>query len=57
MTLNRAKEYLQKTYRTKLNHADLMALVNLLERVDEQARLEVEQEHIRERNLSDASRR
>lgn len=54
MKLKQSKEYLQNTYRNKLNHADLMALVNLLERVDENARLEVEQENIRKRNLTQA---
>jgi len=54
MKLKQAKEYLQNTCRNKLNHADLMALVNLIERVDENARLEVEQENIRKRNLTQA---
>jgi hypothetical protein len=50
VTLRTAKEKLKQEFSKKLNHADLMALINLLERVDENARLETEQKNIRERN-------
>ncbi len=50
MKLRTAKEKLTEEFRNKVSYTDLMRLINLLEAVDENARLETESKHIREHN-------